>query len=233
MSDEGELMDAYLARFRSRLKPREGSLVRVASVSEPNAKEYLSQLAKAGAVDRVDWGWYYVPAQRPPESALEFLAQDKNFKVVTGQTAASFWNGDFIHRDAVTVTVDDASYKRALGSFAEKKAWSIDAEYDSGARGIPARNVGRLRVEERGATVADCFKRWAFIDAVATLTPRLPARVKREAYWERISGTNVRVGQAVQYAAHRLFDGEGDARINDDFVRKQLDEAVEKVRELA
>lgn len=227
-------MDPYLERFRHRLGKYEGSLLRVASVSEPHAKEYLSKLARQGAVERVDWGWYYVPSRTPPRTPFEFLAQDRNFKVVTRQSAASLWNADFIHRDIVTVAVEDLSYGRALEALARRHGWKFSIDYNPEARDIPMKRIGGLRVEDRGQTVIDCIKRWAFVDALATMAAHREVRwdhVARDAYWLRISRSDVRVGQALEYVTHGLFHVGGEIHIRDDFVRRQLDEAIEKVRE--
>lgn len=224
-------MDPYLSEFRRTLANQEGSLVKVASVRAPRAKEYMSKLAREGSVERVAWGWYYVPGRKEPKEPLDFLAEDKNFKVLTGQTAASVWNGDFIHREAVTLTVDDPSYGKALDSFSKKRGWTFAVEYDSGARKIPAKKVGKLLVEEPEATVVDCFKRWAFVDAVATMTPKMHSDLLKGSYWSRIPKTDVRIGQALAYVSHRLFGHEADARISNDYVRRELDDAIEKVKE--
>lgn len=224
-------MERYLEEFRDQLKEHEGSLVRVSSVRGRYAKQFLGALAREGAIERVAWGWYYVPARHRPASVLEFLAGDRNFKVVTGQTAASFWNGDFIHRDSVSVTVEDHSYKRALEAFVAKSGWSIEVEVDKEARRIPHKRFGPLAVEDRESAIVDCFQRWAFVDAIATLSPRAVERVKRDAYWNRIAGSDVRVGQAVEYAAHKLYGSGREVSISDAYVREELDEAIEKVME--
>lgn len=221
-----------MAEFRRRLDKHGGSLVKVSDVRLGHAKEYLGKLAREGAVERVAWGWYYVPGRRQPASALEFLAADRHFKVVTGQTAASFWNGDFIHREAVTVTVEDPSYKRALEAFAARRGWSIEADVDKEARRIPHKRFGPLVVQDRDSTIVDCFQRWAFMDAIATLSPRAVERVRRASSWNRIARTDVRVGQALEYAAHRMYGSGREVAISDAYVREALDEAVEKVMEL-
>lgn len=227
-------MERYLEEFRDRLKPYEGSLFSVAAVREPYAKHFLGELAREGAVQRVDWGWYYFPSRRPPETPFAFLAQDRNFKIVTGQTAASFWNADFIHREGVTVTVEGRSYGRALESFFKKREWQVDVQVDAGARKIKHRTVEGLKIEEPGRAVVDCMKRWAFVDAVAVLAanPNLPyKRLAEENAWARIPHTDVRVGQALRYAAHQLFSEGPDVRIGNAVVREELDEAIEKVKE--
>ena len=83
-------MPEYLTQFNKKLKPYEGSLVRVKSVigTEPNAKEYLNKLSKEGSIERVKWGWYWVPTD--VKYVWDFLEKDQNFKVVSAQTAASF-----------------------------------------------------------------------------------------------------------------------------------------------
>jgi predicted transcriptional regulator of viral defense system len=130
-------------------------------------------LARRGAIERVAWGWYYVPTRREPASVLEFLARDVNYNVVTGQTAASFWNGDFIHRETVSVAVDDPSYKRALEAFAEKRRWNVVVDYNPDARKIRQKRIRGLRVLDRETAIVDCMKRWAFVDAVATLSKEI------------------------------------------------------------
>lgn len=224
-------MDPYLSEFRRRLAGHAGSLVKVASVRSAQAKEYMSKLAKEGGVERVAWGWYYIPGKKELKEPLDFLAQDENFKVLTGQTAASVWNGDFIHREAVTLTVDDPSYGKALESFSKTRGWTFAVEYDPRAKKIPAKKVGKLLVEEPEATVVDCFRRWAFVDAVATMTPKMHSDRLKESYWSRIPKTDVRIGQALAYVSHRLFGHDADARISNDYVRRELDEAIEKVKE--
>jgi len=57
------------------------------------------------------------------------LEKDKNFKVISAQTAASFWNNDFVHRDVYVLKVKDRSYGKALKEFAKKKGWNVEAEY--------------------------------------------------------------------------------------------------------
>lgn len=223
-----------MKRFRDRLRRYEGSLVRPAWIPGPHAKHYLAKSAQEAAIEKVVWGWYYVPPRKAPETPFDFLAQDRNFKVITGQTAASFWNADFIHRDTVAVTVDHPSYARALGAFFETRGWKADVAVDEKARKIRHRVVNGLRVEEPGRAVVDCMKRWAFVDAVAVLAanPELPfRRLAEETSWARIPRTEVRVGQALAYAAHRLFHAGRKTRIRNAFVRGELDEAIDRVRE--
>lgn len=225
---------AYLEEAYRAIREQEGSLAKVARVrGVPHAKEYLSKLAAEGTIERAAWGWYYAPPPRPPSSVFEFLARDTNFKVVAGQTAASFWNGDFVHRETVVLTVDDPSYKRALEAFAEKRGWRVSVDHDEDAQEIPRRRIGGLWVEDRVSAIVHCMQRWAFLDAVATLSKPSVEHVRKRAYWARVSGTSVRVGQAVEYAAHRMYGLGREVAIAEASVREELDEAVEKVMELA
>src|SRR5665647_261167 len=122
-------MPEYLTQFSKKLKPYKGSLVRVKSVigTEPNAKEYLNKLSKEGSIERVKWGWYWVPTE--VKDVWDFLEKDQNFKVVSAQTAASFWNNDFVHRDVYVLKVKDKSYGKALKEFGKKKGWNFEVEY--------------------------------------------------------------------------------------------------------
>lgn len=55
----------YLREFNEKLRLFKGSLVKVKSVKdiEPNTKEYLNKLSKEGLIERVKWGWYWIPAK--------------------------------------------------------------------------------------------------------------------------------------------------------------------------
>jgi len=115
-------MANYLERFNKRLRKRyAGCLVKVEDVKkvEPNAKEYLNKLAKAGLIEKVRWGWYWVPDD--VKDPWDFFKKDKGFKIISCQTAASLWNNDFIHRDAYALKVSDRSYAKALEEFAKKR----------------------------------------------------------------------------------------------------------------
>lgn len=207
-----------------------GSLVRVRHVRHRHAKEYLHQLAGQGLVERVAWGWYWVPA--PIEDAWDFLAKDKNFKVVAGQTAASLWNGDFVHRDAYVVNVRDGSYGRALTAFGQSRGWSFQVEV---AKPPAYTKMDGLLVETAAETVADCVRRWAFMDAFAVLRghPRIDAsRISRKYYWQRLPGTQMRIRPVLEYGIARLHGRETKA-LSDPYVQQEVDEAVEKVLELA
>ena len=162
-------MPEYLTKFNEKLRPFKGSLVRVKSVKsiEPNAKEYLNKLSKEGLIERVKWGWYWIPAEI--KDVWDFLEKDKNFKVVSAQTAASFWNNDFVHRDVYVLKVKEKSYGKALKEFARKKGWSIEVEYLKDPAKIKYRKVGNLLVEDIEENVIACLQNWAFTDAFATL----------------------------------------------------------------
>jgi hypothetical protein len=232
-------MPAYLAEFNAKLRRFKGSLVRVNFVKsiEPNAKEYLNKLAKEGSIERVKWGWYWVPIE--VKGIWDFLEKDKNFKVVSAQTAASFWNNDFIHRDVYVLKVEDKSYGKALKEFAKKRGWNVEVEYSRDASRIKYRKVGNLFVEDIEENVIECLQNWAFADAFATLYENRNKidldRLYKESYWKRISKTNVRAKQALEYGFHQIGELSGvefphrETKLEDDFVKREIDEAVEKV----
>lgn len=237
-------MAEYLQRFYKRLKERfSGSLVKVETAKqiEPNAKEYLNKLAKAGLIERVRWGWYWVPEKI--EDAWDFFEKDKNFKIISRQTAASFWNYDFIHRDAYVLKVTDKSYGKALEEFAKRRGWRIHAQYVPKPSKENYEKVGNLLVESMEETIIECMQEWAFIDAFATLySNRKSIRLRKlsEAnYWKRVSGSSVRVRQALEYGCHlvneltgrKIFDVK-EPKLEDDYVKREIEEAVEKVVEL-
>jgi len=232
----------YLTEFNGKLRPFKGSLVRVKSVEsiEPNAKEYLNKLSKESLIEWVKWGWYWVPAKI--KDVWDFLEKDKNFKIVSAQTAASFWNNDFVHRDFYVLKVKEKSYGKALKEFARKRGWSIVVEYLKDPTKIRYRKVGNLFVEDIEENVIECLQNWAFADAFATLYENRDKinlnRLYKESYWKRISKTNVRAKQALEYGFHQLGELGGvefphrETRLEDDFVKREIDEAIEKVAEL-
>jgi hypothetical protein len=235
-------MPEYLTEFNEKLRLFKGSLVKVKSVKdiEPNAKEYLNKLSKGDLIERVKWGWYWVPAKI--KDVWDFLEKDKNFKVVSAQTAASFWNNDFVHRDVYVLKVKEKSYGKALKEFARKNGWNIEVEYLKDPNKIKYRKIGNLLVEDIEENVIECLQNWAFTDAFATLYENRDRinlnRLYKESYWKRISKTNVRVKQALEYGFHRLGELSGvefphrETKLEDDFVKREIDEAIEKVVEL-
>ncbi|PIU58980.1 hypothetical protein COS86_06660 [Candidatus Bathyarchaeota archaeon CG07_land_8_20_14_0_80_47_9] len=235
-------MPEYLKAFNEKLKRLEGSLVSVKSIKgiEPHAKEYLNKLSKDGLIERVKWGWYWVPSEI--KDVWDFLEKDKNFKVVSAQTAASFWNNDFVHRDVYVLKVKDKSYGKALKEFAKKKGWSVEVEYSKDPSKIKYRKVGNLFVEDIEENVIECLQNWAFTDAFATLYENRSRinldRLYKASYWKRISKTNVRAKQALEYGFHQMGELGGakfphrEAKLEDAFVKREIDEAIEKVVEL-
>lgn len=220
-----------LERFYGELQKHwAGSLVKVEHLQHPHAKEYLHQLAEQRLVERVAWGWYWVPAE--VRDAWDFLSRDKNFKVVAGQTAASVWNGDFVHRDVYVLSVTDASYGRALAAFGEHRGWAFSVEVS--ARPPAYTRADGLLVEAPEEAVVDCMRRWAFMDAFAILQghPGIDvAGMPKRHYWQRLPGTTMRLGPALEYGIARLQGRKGKA-LADGYVAQEIDEAVEKVMEL-
>ena len=235
-------MPEYLAEFNEKLRLFKGSLVKVKSVKdiEPNAKEYLNKLSKGDLLERVKWGWYWVPVKI--RDIWDFLEKDKNFKVVSAQTAASFWNNDFVHRDVYVLKVREKSYGKALKELARKKGWNIEVEYLKNPAKIKYSKIGNLLVEDIEENVIECLQKWAFTDAFATLYENRDRinlnRLYKASYWKRISKTNVRVKQALEYGFHQMGElgdakfPHGEAKLEDPFVRREIDEAIEKVIEL-
>jgi hypothetical protein len=229
----------YLERFRRNLERKwKGSLISVAEARgiEPNAKKYLSELAAAREVEKVSWGWYWIPDKY--RHFFDFLAKDKHFKILQKQSAAALWNGDFVHRETYTVAVRDRSYARALKSFASLQGWKVEVEAREFREGEYGRMQG-LRVEALEETIVDCVKEWAFADAFASVFQNHKAvdwdRISKR-YWERIPRSNVRVGQVLKYGEaimNREPDDSVRARISDGFVSRQVEEAAQRVIELA
>ena len=234
-------MYEYLIEFNKRLKPYKGSLVSVKSIKaiETKAKEYLNKLSKEGLIERVRWGWYWVPTE--VKGVWDFLEKDKNFKVISAQTAASFWNNDFVHRDVYVLKVRNKSFGKTLKEFGKKRGWSFEIEYAKDVSKIKYRKVGNLYVEDIEKNIIECLQKWAFADAFATLYENKSKinlnRLYKDSYWKRISKTNIRAKQALEYGFHQLEElgvefPHHETKLEDDFVRREIDEAVERVVEL-
>jgi hypothetical protein len=222
-------MDRYLKEFMGRkLGKWRGSLVKVNFIGHRNAKEYMNRLAGEGKIERAAWGWYYVPGKAA--DVLDFLRNDRNFKVLVAQTAASFWNGDFVHRNVYSIAVEDGSYKKAMEAFAAKRGWNFMIQVNRNARrdiGFTRKNG--LNVEKPAESAAECMRNWAFTDAFSVILSSRAARAGiKEFYWKRVSGTNVRVGQAVNYG---LKHG-GNAKMPE-IMKEEIEESMERVMELA
>jgi hypothetical protein len=238
-------MKKYLDKFYKKVcKKWQGSLVKVQRIKEiePNAKKYMNNLARAGSIERITWGWYWIPDDIV--DIMEFLRKDKNFKIISSQTAASFWNYDFIHRETYCVKVVDKSFGKALDEFAERKGWNLKIDYIEDPIQVKYKKIDGLNVESIEDTIIDCLQSWAFTDAFATLYARRGdlkfRKLSRESYWKRIPKSNIRVRQVLEYGAQKInnlieekiFDTKRSV-IDDEFIKNEVDEAVEKVIEFA
>jgi len=236
----------YLEKFFEHLESKwEGSLFTVKDVEQIHhrAKEYLYRLEKAGKVERVCWGWYYLPGEI--KDVWDFLAKDRGFKVVIKQTASSIWNYDFIHRNVYRLAVKNPSYKRALKEFARKKSWIFEVEYyDNLKKKFDYQKVDGLFVEKPDSCIVNCTVDWSFLDAFATLYFRrdeIPLEnVKNLGRWKRISKTNVRAWNVIKYGCNLLnkYLNEDVFNVRDTSLRREdlkelVEEAVEKVVEFA
>jgi hypothetical protein len=242
MNNKGEYMN-YLERFYNKLEKWKGSLIKVDSVKsvEPNAKEYLNKLAKMKKIQKVRWGWYWIPDEI--KDIWDFMSKDKNFKVVSAQTAASFWNYDFVHRDIFIIKVGDKSYGKALIEFAKKMGWNIIVEYVKKPSDIKFVKFGNLFVEDLENTIVKCLQNWSFTDAFAALyTNRRKIKLRKllnKMYWKRISKSNIRIRQVLGYGCYKINELVGkkifplkEIKLCDEFVKREVDESIEKVVEL-
>ena len=224
----------YLDKFHKCLDSQwKGSLVRVGEIAkaEPNAKKYLGQLAQLGRIEKVIWGWYWIPERY--KDFFDFMARDRNFKVLHKQTAAGFWNGDFIHREQFSVAVRNKSFARALAVFAKSKGCNVAIEVRD-LKPSQYKKIDGLLVETLEETIVDCIKAWAFADAFSSMRQNSKAVNWKQIsthYWERIPKSSARVGQIVQYARSGKDDVERTLSISDDFLRRQVEEASERVSE--
>jgi len=228
----------YLQNFYKKMEKWKGSLIRVEMLKEQNAKEYLNRLARAGLIERISWGWYWIPVKIKDE--LDFLSRDKNFKIIASQTAASFWNADFVHRDIYIVKVTDRSFAKALEEFSKQKNLKIRVKYVKDK--IDYVRIGKLKIGKIEDSIIDCIQNWAFIDAFATLYANKKRidfeNLARENYWKRIPKSSVRVGQVLGYGCYRLnklaqkrLFSVRKVSLEDKFIKREVDEAVEKVAE--
>ena len=238
-------MTDYLTKFNKKLRRKyKGSLVKVENIKsmEPNAKKYLNNLAKANLIKNVTWGWYWIPSS--PKDFFDFLRQDKNFKVISVQTAASFWNYDFIHRDAYTIKVTNRSYGKAVEEFSKINGWSVKVEYIKPPLKIKYTKIKGLLIEDLEDNIIDCLKNWAFTDAFATVYENRKdidfKKILKQTYWIRISRSRVRIKQALEYGCLKLNQALGKnlfpsrvIELNDQYIKREIDESIEKVIDLA
>jgi hypothetical protein len=233
----------YLEQFSSALREKwKGSLFRVSEAKriDDRAKEYLHRLGKLGRVEHVHWGWYYIPEKH---DVWDFLANDKGFKVLIKQTAASIWNYDFVHRNVYRLAVQDASYKKALERFGKERGWIFEVEYYDK---IPYdyKKVDNLFIETPESCLVNCIADWSFLDAFAVLYFRRDEisfeKVKQLARWKRISKTDTRVWNVIKYGCNlfnqhlgkKIFNVKATGLKQED-VKELVEEAVEKVMEFA
>lgn len=232
----------YLQSFRAALEKWSGSLFSVSDAQQINdrAKEYLHRLNKSGEVQRVHWGWYYIPEK---QDVGDFLVRDKGFKVVIKQTAASIWDYDFVHRDIYRLAVENRSYRNALENFAKEMGWVFEVEFHDR---IPYeyKKVDGLFVETPESCTVNCISEWAFMDAFATLYFRRDEvdfdKLRGLGRWKRISKTDTRVWTAIKHGC-RLFNerlGRGVFNVRatgleQKEVKELIEEAVERVVEFA
>ena len=238
-------MSDYLTKFNKKLNRKwKGSLVKVEQVKimEPNAKKYLNNLAKAKLIKNITWGWYWIPSKI--EDFFDFLKQDKNFKIVTSQTAASFWNYDFIHRNAYIILVKDRSYGKAVEEFSKMNGWKVLVKYIKPQSKIKYTKINGLLIEDMEDNIIDCIKNWAFADAFATVYENRNninfKKLFEITYWLRISNSNVRIKQALEYGFSKMNEELGKnifpervVEFTDMYIKREIDESIVKVIDLA
>lgn len=217
--------------------------VKDAEQINPRAKEYLYRLRENGRVERICWGWYRLPKEF--KNAWDFLTKDHSFKVVIKQTAASFWNYDFVHRNIYRLAVQNSSYKKALEEFARERGWIFEVEnHDDLQKKFDYQKLDTLFIEKTESCIVTCITDWTFLDAFAVLFFRKKEvsleRLKDMGRWKRISKTNVRAWSAIKYGC-KLFNEHlnerafnvRDTRLDREDVKELVEEAVEKVVEFA
>jgi hypothetical protein len=238
-------MTDYLTKFNKQLRKKwKGSLVKVENVKqiEPNAKKYLNNLAKAKLIKNIAWGWYWVPSKI--EDFFDFLRQDKNFKIISAQTAASFWNYDFIHRNTYSIKVTNKSYGKAVQEFSKINSWHVKVEYIKPQSNMKYKKINGLLIENIEENIIDCMKNWAFTDAFATVYENRKnidfKKILKQSYWRRISRSNVRIKQALEYGFSKMNEAIGknlfpkrDIEFTDRYIKREINESIEKVMELA
>lgn len=231
----------YLEEFDSKLiSELNGTLFSVDNVKklEPNAKEYLYRLKKLGKIEQIYWGWYYLPID---QDVFSFLEKDRNFKILTKQTAASFWNSDFVHRNVISISVKDKSYGKALRELTKKTGWIFEIEILK--NNIEYKKVGDLLVEAPESCIVNCISNWSFLDSLAVLYLMRKElswnKLKKLSRWKRVSKTNTRVWNVLKYVCgefnkktHDYIFSIRKSSLSIPEIKNLVDEAVEKVVEL-
>ena len=237
------MKSAYLDKFEKKLEKFQGSLVKVKSIKkiEKNAKEYLNKLSKLGKIEKVCWGWYYIPDKS--KDVWDFLRKDKNFKIIIKQTAASFWNYDFVHRNIVHLAVKNKSYKKALEEFGKKRGWIFEIEqFNDVKKRFNYIESDGLLIESPESCLVNCISDWSFLDAFSVLYFRKDEIsldiLKKLGMWKRISRTNIRVWNVLGYGCklfnesfgNRVFDIRTKNLARND-MKELVEESIEKVVE--
>ena len=233
------MVDEFYSKLR---KEYEGSLVKtkIAKSLDENAKEYLYRLAKEGFIEYVSWGWYFIGTDT--NDFMEFIGKDKNLKIIAGQSAASFWNYDFVHRDSYTILVNDKSYMEAMKQFVKLRGWDVGISYSN----ILPMYVkkGNLLIEDLEPTIFDCIDRWAFLDAFSVVYVQRKKidliKLVKENYWRRIPKSDIRTGQILGYGFKKLNQAikkntfpAYKTNLKDTFITRSIDESIERVIEFA
>ena len=92
--------------------------------------------------------------------------------------------------------------------------------------------------------IIECLKNWAFTDAFAAVYENRNnidfKKLYGQTYWMRISRTKVRIKQALEYGCSKINQAIGkniipsrNIEFNDQYIKREIDESIEKVMDLA
>ncbi len=228
-----------LKKFYDKLyKNFKGSLVTYNHVKniDKNAKEYLNQLADKNKIDEIITNWYYIKDNFKDE--IDFLSKDKNFKIISGISAASFWNYEFIQHNVCRVLVNNKEYAKTLEKFSEKHNLKINVIY---SKNLPKYiKADNLLIETIEYCIIDCLTDYAFIDAFSTIYEQKKdinlENLLKLSYHKTLPNSNIKLNQILYYAfnkfneiSERRIFADYNVNLKDHFIKRSLDEAIEKI----
>ena len=117
-------------------------------------------------------------------------------------------------------------------------------EYIKPQTNIKYTKINGLLIEDMENNIIDCLKKWAFTDAFATVYENRKnidfKKILKQSYWFRIRRSNVRIKQALEYGFFKMNEAMGKnlfpsrkIEFTDRYIKREIDESIEKVMDLA
>lgn len=143
-----------------------------------------------------------------------------------------------------TIKVRSRSYGKAVEEFCKLNGWNVEIEYIKPRSNIKYIKINGLLIEDMEDNIINCLKNWAFTDAFAIVFENRNnidfKKILERTYWMRIKRSNVRIKQALEYACSKLNEAmdknlflSREIEFTDQYIKREIDESIEKVMDLA